>query len=140
MRRVVAIVALIMMSTPATVGQQQVQSRKVQQVCKSNPKVVGQCFQVHGRAFVSNGTPDLRIWRIGTKRILGVTASATADDAEEGIAPENLLRALGSDKHFVFGDFDVCPFTTERDGHMQMVCVERAEDLVIEPYGYGTKN
>lgn len=71
---------------------------------------------------------------------MGVTASAMADDAEDPIAPGDLLRALDGEKHFVFGDFEVCPFTQEHAGHMQMVCVERAENLVIKPYGYGSKH
>jgi hypothetical protein len=121
-----------------TVGQQ-AQSRKAHPLCKGNAKLVGQCFRFHGRAYSSNGTPDLRIWRIGTKKILGVTASAIADDADPPISPDNLLRALDAYKHFVFGDFEVCPFTSEREGYMQMVCVERADNLVIEPYGYGTR-
>jgi hypothetical protein len=120
-------------------GQQQSAAHNSKRSCKENPKIAGQCFQVHGRAFASDGTPNLRIWRAGTNRILGVTASTTADDAEDPIASDNLLRALGADQHFVFGDFEVCPFTPEREGHMQMVCVERAENLVIKPYDYGTK-
>ena len=68
-------------------------------------------------------------------RILGVTSRPQADDAENPIAPANLLNALGGFDHFVFGDFEVCPFTPKRQGHMQMVCVERAENLVLKPYG-----
>jgi hypothetical protein len=67
------------------------------------------------------------------KPILGVTASKTADDADDPITPPKLLRALGASEHFVFGDFEVCPFTPERPGAMQMVCVERADNLVIKP-------
>ena len=26
---------------------------------------MGQCFRLHGRAYATNGAPDLRIWRIG---------------------------------------------------------------------------
>ena len=140
MQRMSVIAVLVIMSAVAAIGQLQARSRKAQQGCKGNAKLAGQCFQIHGRAFVSNGTPDLRIWRVGTRRILGVTASATADDAEEGIAPDNLLRALGGYKDFIFGDFEVCPFSHERYGYMQMVCVERADNLVIESYGYGTKD
>jgi hypothetical protein len=118
---------------------QQTDAYKTKPACKGNKEVIGECFQVRGRAFASNGTPDLRIWRVRTKRILGVTASADANDSDESIAPENLFRALGGEQHFVFGDFEVCPFTREREAHMQMVCIERAEHLFIKPYGYGAK-
>jgi hypothetical protein len=115
-------------------------SNKAAGQCKNNIYLVGQCFRLHGRAFFSNGTPSLRIWHVGTNRILGVTSRPLADDAENPIAPANLVNALGGFDHFVFGDFEVCPFTPKRQGWMQMVCVERAENLAIEPYGYGTKS
>lgn len=140
MHRTILAAALLILSAVVGVGQQPRSPSNASRSCKGNPELVGQCFRIRGRAFGSNGTPDLRIWRVGSKRILGVTATATADDVEDPIAPENLLRALGPRlDHFVFGDFEVCPFTPERQGHMQMVCVERAENLVIESYGYGSK-
>jgi hypothetical protein len=116
------------------------QPRSHKGICKGNTELIGQCFQIHGRAFTSNGTPDLRIWEVGTKRLLGVAANAQADDADDPIAPSKLIHALGAAEHFVFGDFEVCPFTPERKGYMQMVCVERVENLVIKPYGYGTRH
>ena len=133
--------AVVILALIAAVGQEQVRTPENRRVCKRNPDLAGQCFEIRGRAYVSNGTPDLRIWRVGTNRILGVTASATADDAEDPIVPKKLLRAQGipPNDHFVFGDFEVCPFTPEREGYMQMVCVERADNLVIKPYGYGSK-
>jgi hypothetical protein len=30
----------------------------------------------------------------------------------------------------IYGDFEVCPFTPERKGHMQMVCVQSAKKLI----------
>jgi hypothetical protein len=114
-------------------------SNKAAGQCKNNSYLVGQCFRFHGRAFFSNGTPSLRIWHVGTNRILGITSRPLADDAENPIAPANLLNSLGGFDHFVFGDFEVCPFTPKRQGWMQMVCVERAENLAMESYGYGRK-
>jgi len=124
----------------AAIFAQQPKASKAAGHCQNNTELVGQCFRLHGRAFCSNGTPSLRVWHVGTKRILGVTAHPEADDAEDPIAPANLLNALGGFDHFVFGDFEVCPFTPKRQGHMQMVCVERAENLVLKPYGYRTKD
>jgi hypothetical protein len=129
--------ALVLLSAVGATGQQP-QSRHARRLCEGNPAVIDKCYRVHGRAFGTNGTPSLRIWQIGTDRILGVTGSGTADDAEDAIAPDNLLRALHGDERFVFGDFEVCPFTKEREGHMRMVCVERADNLVIKPYSYGS--
>ena len=43
------------------------------ELCKDNPRVVGPCITVHGRLSLYIGNPSIRIWRIGTKRILGLT-------------------------------------------------------------------
>lgn len=99
--------------------------------CKNNPKVIGACYVVHGRATYGSGTPALRIWPVGTKRMLGVTAESIADDADDPIAPKDMLR-FNSDVEAIFGDFEVCPFTPERKGHMQMVCVQSATKLAIK--------
>ena len=96
-------------------------------LCKGNPKVIGECFTIHGRARFGSGTPSLRIWRIGTKRILGVTAGPQADDADAPICPKEVLRWPAE----LYGDFEVCPFTTEKPGNMQMVCIESVSQLVV---------
>jgi hypothetical protein len=98
--------------------------------CKGNPKVVAACYVVHGRATFGNGTPALRIWPVGTKRMLGVTAGPIADDADDPIAPKNLAIPGGAEA--LYGDFEVCPFTPERKGYMQMVCVESASHIFVK--------
>jgi len=138
MQRTIAGIAFVVLCAGACVGQQQSKPEKTKG-CKNDTELVGQCFRIHGRAFTSNGTPDLRIWEVGTKRILGVTAHAQADDADDPIAPAKLLNALGAAEHVVYGDFEVCPFTPKRQGYMQ-ICVERADNLIVKPYGYGTKD
>jgi hypothetical protein len=99
--------------------------------CKGNPKVVDACFLVHGRATYGAGTPALRIWPIGTKRMLGVTAGPVADDAGDPVCPKNMLLFKTGPEH-VYGDFLVCPFTKQREGAMQMVCVESASHLIVK--------
>jgi hypothetical protein len=97
--------------------------------CKGNPKIVANCFTFHGRMQYTNGTPDLRIRHVGTKRILGVVGtSGTPDDAENANLPKNLN--MGFDEVF-YADFEVCPLTKETPSEMQMVCVESAEHIVI---------
>ena len=94
--------------------------------CKEDPNVVDACFALHGRAFLSNGTPSLRIWRIGTDRILGVF------DPENEIIPDSLEKKLSGFDVDVYGDFEVCPFTKRQPGEMQTVCVESADHLIVK--------
>jgi hypothetical protein len=94
--------------------------------CKEDPNVVDACFTLRGRVFVSNGTPSLRIWRVGTDRILGVF------DPENEIVPDNLAKRLDGYGVEVYGDFEVCPFTKSKPDEMQMVCVESASRLVAK--------
>jgi len=97
--------------------------------CKGNPKLIDQCFAVHGRATFGSGTPALRIWPTGTRRVLGVTAGSVADDADAPICPKEMLKFTAGTEEF--GDFVVCPFTPDKPGHMQMVCVESVSHLVV---------
>jgi hypothetical protein len=81
--------------------------------CKNSPKLMGACYVVHGRATYGNGTPALRIWLVGTKRMLGVTADKIADDSDDPIVPKQLVFDPSKK---AFGDFEVCPFPPERSG------------------------
>jgi len=105
----------------------------VEKGCQNNPAVVGECFSVHGRIRLYNGTPGIRIWIIGTKRLLGVIPS------ENEIMPQKVSKHITLETD-IFGDFVVCPFTKQKEGHMQMVCIESASNLVIERHGQGEKS
>lgn len=98
--------------------------------CREQPALVGRCFNVRGRLSLYNGAPTIRLWRAGTKRVLGVSASY----AGEGYSsiPEELEGRLtwGTE---LWGEFLVCPFTRRRAGEMQMVCVESARGVVSRP-------
>jgi hypothetical protein len=92
--------------------------------CRSNPALVGPCFEVQGRAFASNGTPSLRVAIQDTKRVLGVLPS------ENEIAPKCLRREV-TFKQDVVGRFTVCPFSQDKPGTMRMVCVEEVRDAAV---------
>jgi hypothetical protein len=98
--------------------------------CKGNPKVIGACYSVHGRLTSGADTIRLWLWPVGTKRMLGVTAGPIPDDADDPISPRNLKLNPGDNA--IYGDFEVCPFTPERKGEMQMVCIESATHLVAK--------
>jgi hypothetical protein len=66
--------------------------------------------------------------------MLGVTTGPIADDADDPIAPRNMLK-FSPDVEGIYADFVVCPFTREKRGEMQMVCVESASKLVVKRQG-----
>ena len=102
------------------------------QSCRQRPDLVGKCFIVHGRLSVYNGTPSIRLWPIGTKRLLGVLDPKDASDAPgPSILPEEIRTKLDWDKN-VFGDFLVCPLSRKQPGRMQTVCIESGKNLVVQ--------
>lgn len=98
--------------------------------CREQPALVGRCFAVRGRLSLYNGAPTIRLWRAGTKRVLGVSASY----AREGYlsVPEELEARLTWETE-LWGEYLVCPFTRRRPGEMQMVCIEGAKNVVSRP-------
>jgi hypothetical protein len=98
--------------------------------CKGNAKLVGDCFTIHGRMQAGNGTPSIRIWRVGTKRMLGVPEGDEDGDPDVASLPDVIYRTNILDQA-MFADFVVCPLTKEKPGAMQLVCVESATHLVL---------
>jgi hypothetical protein len=99
-----------------------------QKSCREHPKLVGSCFKVRGRLSVYNGAPALRIWKVGTRRMLGVSEQRFAEPGYTNI-PDSIRQQL-NEETVVFGDFMVCPFTRSKPGEMQLVCVEEGRNLV----------
>lgn len=119
---VIACVALV----PKASSGQTSQDKTVKQ-CSASPHVVGACFTLHGRLSFSNGTPDCRIWRIGTNRILGVLDASNSWERNEAPSLPNGVECFPGRN--TYADFTVCPFTKERSGEMQKVCVESASHI-----------
>src|SRR5580698_5214283 len=80
--------------------------------CKGSPKLVGDCYQVHGRIQAGNGTPMIRIWKIGTNRMLGVPYGSE-DGNPEVVSLPDVLEKTDILNQAVFADFVVCPLTKE---------------------------
>jgi hypothetical protein len=99
----------------------------VAQDCKNRPEVISSCFVIHGRAEYGNGTPALRIWRVGTQHKYGIS-----DDPL--IVPKNLLGSLHDFDYSVYGDYEICPYTREKPGAMTMGCIQTARNLVVTEY------
>jgi len=114
----------------AVVGTRSSQATDDDKPCSKHPQLVGTCFTVRGRLSVYNGAPALRIWRIGTKRILGVSEQRFAVPGYRNV-PENIRAEIDQDKA-LFGDYLVCPFTKPKENEMQMVCIEKVTNLVVK--------
>ncbi|NEX94862.1 hypothetical protein [Caulobacter sp. 17J65-9] len=92
------------------------------------PPAGSACFWVEGRLSITNGTPSVRIWPTGTKRLLGVvTASGEAEGA--GLLPAEVERLHPDFDRFVWGRFHVCPLTEDRPGWTRRVTLVGAERL-----------
>ena len=123
-------------------------TRKI--ACKT-PENASLCYWTHGRLMVYNGNPSFRIWKTGTRRILGVfngpshVPPGTLED-EEPVFPAVLLKAWQDDNRRlkresgidraipppIYADFEVCPLWPAKRGWMQPVCVESAKNILIE--------
>jgi len=97
--------------------------------CKEHPQLSGACFKVKGRMSFSNGNPSVRIWPVGTDRMLGISEGRFYLEDYANV-PENLVQQLNWE-NAMFADFTVCPFTDDEPGVMRYVCVESAENILI---------
>ena len=123
-------IARVMLNVLVLVGIGSIPAFTATAKCKGNPKVVGACYTVHGRLSPGADTVTVRLWPVGTTRMLGVPAGPIPDDADAPITPKNLTFTPADCP--IYGDFEVCPFTPERKGAMQMVCIESANHLVMK--------
>jgi len=105
-------------------------ARRFEKSCREHPQLVSNCFKLRGRLAVYNGAPALRIWKIGTKRMLGVSEQRFAIDGVRNV-PEDVQAKIDQNK-FLYGDFLVCPFTAPRSNEMQLVCIESVANLRIK--------
>ena len=92
-------------------------------------QTVGKCFTIHGRLSAYNGTPSLRIWKIGTHRMFGILP-----DEGAGL-PKDVARVFRPFDTEIYGDFLVCPLTRSRSGYMQMVSLKSAKNIVVKHPG-----
>ena len=95
----------------------------INESCRKDPRVIGNCRTVHGRLSNWNGNPTRRVWIIGTKRMLGVRDGTPL--------PAVLEDRIGDFDDEVYGDFEFCPFTRERPGVMQVGCIAGVSNYTI---------
>lgn len=102
------------------------------------PQNANSCYWTHGRIGYYNGTPAIRLWKIGTNRLLGIYSGPSVDrfglDNENPQLPPNVADKFDPTKNQIFGDFEVCPLEPERQGAMQAACVESAKNVVVSNF------
>src|SRR6266581_6380137 len=112
----------ILLLMPACIILAQSPTKPAVSSCSARSDLVGKCFMVHGRLSVYNGTPSIRLWPIGSRRLLGVLDPMDTSNAPgPSILPTSIKGQLDWDKN-VFGDFLVCPLTRAVPGRMQTIC------------------
>jgi len=105
-------------------------------VCKT-PKLAPSCYWTHGRLEFTEGTPALRLWKIGTRRILGIYSGPETYpgdlnlDNENPELPANLQGRLNGFENRIYADFEVCPLEPEKPETMQAACIEAAKNIVV---------
>jgi hypothetical protein len=106
--------------------------------CKT-PQNASECYWTHGRIRIGNGTPAYRLWKIGTKRLLGIYSGPSTYNDSLSLDNENPEFPANVEKIWtprvgapLYGDFEVCPLAPERPGAMRPVCVESAKNLFVD--------
>jgi hypothetical protein len=99
--------------------------------CREHPQLVAPCLSIRGRMSYSNGAPTVRIWKVGSQRMLGVSEGRFKVEGYSNLPREITARLTWEVD--LFGDFVACPFTRERPGVMQLVCVDAATKLETRP-------
>src|SRR5262245_58842934 len=99
--------------------------------CREHPNLVADCFTVHARMRYYNGAPSVRLWPIGTDRLLGVSEGRFDLPGYQNL-PTSLREALDHRRE-IYADFGVCPFTPSEPGVMRLVCVDSATKIVTKP-------
>jgi hypothetical protein len=105
--------------------------------CKT-PANAASCYWTRGRLAAYNGTPEIRLWKIGTSRLLGIYSGPSVDrrslDNENPELPANIQERFVFFSNRIFADFEVCPLEPERRGWMQAACIESGKNIRLEEF------
>lgn len=117
-------------SAPLVTPKPLVAPAPLERPCREHPDVIAKCFSIRGRMSYYNGAPSVRIWPVGTTRLLGVSEGRFFREGFTNL-PKDLEDRLAIDTTDLLGDFVVCPFTKDEPGVMRLVCVESGTNLKV---------
>jgi hypothetical protein len=133
--RIIGLILFIaILSLSSSTSSQSAPKRKYACMTPENAKT---CYWTHGRLVLANGgSPNYRLWKIGTGRILGIYAGPArypqADEPDLGTELPAMLQRYDFMNVELFGDFEVCPLAPLKEGHMQPACIETAKNIVAK--------
>jgi hypothetical protein len=135
-RYAIVVLTLIFAAAIAAAPPQEAATRKIP--CKT-PANASMCYWTRGRVTLGAGTPAYRMWKVGTKRLLGIYSGPSVDRLSEANEdpefPANVQRVWQTRiGHTLWADFEVCPLEPERAGWMQAVSVESAKNIFIQDW------
>ena len=84
-------------------------------------------FTVHGRLRNYMGYAQMRIWIVGSTRILGVEVDTPASEKIAALFPKG-----GWFDYAVYGDFTVEPLARDIEGHKRPVRILAVRNLVVQ--------
>lgn len=133
--RLILLFSALLLITVIAGAQEKSSHRKI--ACKT-PANADICYWAHGRLSFYNGTPSIRLWKIGTRRMLGIYSGPNSEkidalDNEHPELPDNLRERFKPSENRIFADFEVCPLEPEKDNGMQAACIESAKKVTVEP-------
>ena len=89
--------------------------------CIQSASDFGPCLEIRGRISYFNGNPSVRIWPIGSNRLLSVINDELPSDLQAR------MRTFDTE---LWGPITVCPRAEPVPGRMQAVCVASWGKLV----------
>jgi hypothetical protein len=85
-----------------------------------------------GRIWTAQGTPSIRVWPVGTRRILGIVNPNPGVIDYEGAdaIPDSVSDVLTEDVA-VYGNYHICPIAPERRGWMRFVFIDKVAGKLV---------
>jgi hypothetical protein len=84
-------------------------------------------FTVHGRLRNYMGYAQMRIWIVGSTRMLGVESDTPESDKIAALFPKG-----GGFGYAVYGDFTVEPLAPDIKGHKRPIRILKVRNVVVE--------
>ncbi len=90
------------------------------------------CYWTRGRIWIAQGGPSIRVWPVGTRRVLGIVNPKTGvTDVDETDALPDSVTAVLTEDVAVYGNYHICPIAPERRGWMRFVFIDKVAGKLV---------